>query len=88
MQTDVSLHTIQTNHFYGLLDYTKSFPDFSIPQRFLMASPKEAKEVLEKIENGLKDEKEILIYIHLPFCSSECAFCNAFPQKSSRDTQE
>jgi len=88
MQTDASLHTIQTNLFHGLLDYTKSFPDFSIPQRFLMVSPKEAKEVLEKIETSLKDEKEILVYIHLPFCSSECAFCNAFPQNSSRDIQE
>jgi oxygen-independent coproporphyrinogen-3 oxidase len=44
--------------------------------------------LLEEIRNSLKNEKEILIYIHLPFCSSECVFCNAFPQKSSRDIQE
>jgi oxygen-independent coproporphyrinogen-3 oxidase len=88
METNDSLRTIRTNLFYGLLDYTKSFPDFSIPQRFMMVSPKEEKDLLKEIENSLKGEKEILLYVHLPFCSSECVFCNAFPQKFSSDTQE
>jgi oxygen-independent coproporphyrinogen-3 oxidase len=88
METDASLQTIKTNLFYGLLDYTKSFPDFSIPQRFLMVSPREGKEVLSQIEKSLNGEKDILVYIHLPFCSSECVFCNAFPQKSSGNIQD
>jgi len=88
MEAEPSLHSIRRNLFYGLLDYTKSFPDFSIPQRFMMVSAKEGRGLLEEIRTSLKNEKEILIYIHLPFCSSECVFCNAFPQKSSRDIQE
>jgi len=88
MEAETSLHSIRTNIFYGLLDYTKSFPDFSIPQKFMMVSPKEGRGLLEEIGNTLKDEKEILIYVHLPFCSSECVFCNAFPQKSGREIQE
>jgi oxygen-independent coproporphyrinogen-3 oxidase len=87
MNTEHFLHTIQTRLFHGLLDYTKSFPDFSIPQRFSMASPREGKEVLGKIENSLRQEKDILVYVHLPFCSSECVFCNAFPQRTNRDIQ-
>jgi oxygen-independent coproporphyrinogen-3 oxidase len=88
MREDTRLHAIRTNLFYGLLDYTKSFPDFSIPQKFLMASPREGKELLERISSSLRDEREILLYVHLPFCVSECVFCNAFPQKASQDTQE
>lgn len=88
MSTDIRLGTIRTKLFYGLLDYTKSFPDFCIPQEFLMASPKEGKGLLENINHSLKEEPEILLYIHLPFCFSECVFCNAFPQKASRDLQE
>jgi oxygen-independent coproporphyrinogen-3 oxidase len=88
METNDSLRAIRTHLFYGLLDYTKSFPDFSIPQRFMMVSPREGKDLLKEIGNSLKGEKEILLYVHLPFCSSECVFCNAFPQKSSREIQE
>jgi oxygen-independent coproporphyrinogen-3 oxidase len=88
METDASLQTIKAKLFHGLLDYTKSFPDFSIPQRFSMVSPREGKEVLNQIEQSLNGQEEILVYIHLPFCSSECVFCNAFPQKSSKDIQD
>lgn len=88
MKTETSLHRIRTNLFYGLLSYTKSFPDFSIPQRFTMASPKEGGEILKRLTKGLNDEKEILLYVHLPFCSSECVFCNAFPQKSNKEIQD
>lgn len=88
METNDSLRSIRANLFYGLLDYTKSFPDFSIPQRFMVASPREGKGILEEIGSSLKGEDEILLYVHLPFCSSECVFCNAFPQKSNRENQE
>jgi len=87
MGLDTRLDSIRENLFYGLLDYTKSFPDFSIPQRFSMASPREATGFLDHIKTSLRDENEILIYIHLPFCRSECVFCNAFPKKASQRTQ-
>jgi len=70
-----------------LLDYTKSFPDFCIPQRFSMASPKEGSRLLEEIDSSLRQEERILLYVHLPFCCSECVFCNSFPQKANRDAQ-
>jgi oxygen-independent coproporphyrinogen-3 oxidase len=88
MRRDPRLDDIRRKLFYGLLDYTKSFPDFCIPQRFSMASPKEAGRLLEEIDSSLSREKQILLYVHLPFCCSECVFCNAFPQKASRNAQE
>jgi len=88
MGTDDPLHIIRANLFYGLLDYTKSFPDFSIPQRFEMVSPREGKALLAKLNRSLMGEEKLLLYVHLPFCSSECVFCNAFPQKSNVDIQK
>ena len=88
MGTDDALHTIRANLFYGLLNYTKSFPDFSIPQRFEMVSPREGKALLGELNQSLTGEEKLLIYVHLPFCSSECVFCNAFPQKSNEDIQK
>ena len=88
MQNKTLLDAIRTNLFYGLSDYTKSFPDFSIPQRFLLSSPREGNALLQDISSSLKGEKEILLYVHLPFCFSECVFCNAFPQKSSQGVQD
>ena len=88
MRNEALLNTIRTKLFYGLSDYTKSFPDFSIPQRFRLASPKEGNALLQDIRSSLRDEKEILLYVHLPFCFSECLFCNAFPRKSSQSIQK
>jgi oxygen-independent coproporphyrinogen-3 oxidase len=88
MRRDLLLNDIRLKLFYGLLDYTKSFPDFCVPQRFSMASPKEGGRLLEEIGSSLSEEKQVLLYVHLPFCSSECVFCNAFPQKASRNVQE
>ena len=88
MRSDPILDDIRRNLFYGLLDYTKSFPDFCITQRFSTASPKEGRRLLEEIDSSLGEERQILLYVHLPFCSSECVFCNAFPQKASRRVQE
>ena len=87
MRDDAHLETIRTKLFHGLLDYTKSFPDFSIPQRFSLARPNETPGLLERIRASLTEEKEILLYIHLPFCFSECVFCNAFPHKLDQDLQ-
>jgi coproporphyrinogen III oxidase-like Fe-S oxidoreductase len=87
MQANERLQTIRAGLFYGLLDYTKSFPDFSIPQRFESVSPREGKRLLGELNGSLEGENRILLYVHLPFCSSECVFCNAFPQKSNADIQ-
>lgn len=88
MRSDQSLDDIRRNLFYGLLDYTKSFPDFCIPQRFSTVSPREGRRLLEEIDSSLGDESQILLYVHFPFCSSECVFCNASPQRASRGVQE
>ncbi len=88
MRMDPRLDAIRLKLFYGLLDYTKSFPDFCIPQRFSLASPKEAGRLVEEIASSLSGAKQILLYVHLPFCCSKCVFCNAFPQKASRSLQE
>ena len=88
MEADDRLHSIRTNFFCGLLDYTKSFPDFAIAQRFELARPSEGKALLEELDRSLTGEAKLLIYVHLPFCSSECVFCNAFPLKSNADVQQ
>jgi oxygen-independent coproporphyrinogen-3 oxidase len=88
MRRDELLDDVRRKLFYGLLDYTKSFPDFCIPQRFSTASPKEAGRLLEDVGSSLSGERQLLLYVHLPFCSSECVFCNAFPRKASRSLQE
>ncbi len=87
MVRDLRLNDIKMKLFYGLLDYTKSFPDFCIPQRFSPASPREGHGLLEAIDSSLREQEQILLYVHLPFCSSECVFCNAFPRKADRDAQ-
>ena len=88
MQDNAHLDIIRERLFYGLSGYTKSFPDFSIRQKFVMASPRQAQGLLDDIGVSLSEEGEILLYVHLPFCSSECVFCNAFPNKIDRDIQD
>ncbi len=87
MKTDASLSAIRTRLFHGLLSYTKSFPDFSISQRFTMAGPRQGNALLETTRDDLLGNEHILIYVHFPFCSSECVFCNSFPQKSNTNIQ-
>lgn len=88
MQDNARLDTIRERLFHGLSGYTKSFPDFSIRQKFVMTSPRQAQRLLDDIGVSLSEEEEILLYVHLPFCSSECVFCNAFPNKVNRDIQD
>ena len=88
MEKDNNPNMIRDNLFCGLLDYTKSFPDFSIPQKFLLASPKKGEEFLKNMSDSLIEEKDILIYVHLPFCFSECVFCNAYPHKTNKIIQD
>ncbi|PRQ04248.1 Oxygen-independent coproporphyrinogen-III oxidase 1 [Enhygromyxa salina] len=77
------LETIRTKLFYGLSRYTKSFPDFSISQKFEMASPRRGDELLREIEASVAREQEYMLYIHLPFCHLECTFCNTAPRKTN-----
>jgi len=88
MDADTPLDSIRTKLFYGLLDYTKSFPDFSIAQHFKMVGANERGELIRNISDDLDGGNNLLIYIHLPFCSSECVFCNSYPQKTNTDIQD
>jgi oxygen-independent coproporphyrinogen-3 oxidase len=81
------LERIRSRLFYGLSKYTKSFPDFSINEKFEMVSPRRSNEMFDEIKKSLADDDEYLLYIHLPFCHLECTFCNAAPRKTNGDQQ-
>jgi coproporphyrinogen III oxidase-like Fe-S oxidoreductase len=87
MKRNKTLDIIREKLFYGSADYTKSQPDLFTPHRFKMLAPSQVDGFLEKVKESLKEE-EILVYVHLPFCLSECLFCNSFPHKIDRDAQE
>jgi oxygen-independent coproporphyrinogen-3 oxidase len=87
MTTDKILDVIKDKLFYGSADYTKSQPDLFLPHRFRWIAPSEAARFLEDVRQSLT-EKEILIYVHLPFCFSECLFCNSFPHKMDNALQQ
>ncbi|MEK6581919.1 MAG: hypothetical protein AABZ25_05980, partial [Nitrospirota bacterium] len=72
------LSVIRNELFYGSADYTKSQPDLFIPHRFKILAPSQVDIFLEKVKESLIEEEEILVYVHLPFCFSECLFCNSF----------
>jgi coproporphyrinogen III oxidase-like Fe-S oxidoreductase len=80
------LNVIRNRLFYGSSDYTKNQPDLFIPHRFKILAPSQADSFLEKVKESLTEE-EILLYVHLPFCFSECLFCNSFPHKADREAQ-
>jgi oxygen-independent coproporphyrinogen III oxidase len=87
MEENEILNLIRNKLFYGSADYTKSQPDLFIPHRFKMLAPSQVDGFLEKVKESLI-EKEILLYVHLPFCFSECLFCNSFPHKTDKKAQE
>lgn len=78
MAQDAILSGIRNELFYGSSDYTKNQPDLFVPHRFRMLAPSQVKGYLQTLQQGLPEE-EILLYVHLPFCFSECLFCNSFP---------
>src|SRR6185369_4651187 len=86
MEQDKILQNIREELFYGATDYTKNQPDLFVPHRFRMLAPSQVNQYLQKLEQGLP-EKEILIYVHLPFCFSECLFCNSFPLPADASLQ-
>lgn len=87
MESKEVLAIIRNKLFYGSADYTKNQPDLFIPHRFKILAPSQVGGFLEKVKEGLSVEQELLLYVHLPFCFSECLFCNSFPHKVDRETQ-
>jgi oxygen-independent coproporphyrinogen III oxidase len=87
MDENQTLGVIRNNLFYGSTDYTKSQPDLFTPHKFKMIAPSRTDAFLETVKDSLADEEEILLYVHLPFCFSECLFCNSFPYKADREAQ-
>ncbi|MBM4243716.1 MAG: radical SAM protein [Deltaproteobacteria bacterium] len=87
IHSDPTLRKIRDGLFHGLRDYTKSFPDFSIPQKFEMARPSEGHALLARMNESLRDDDEMLLYVHLPFCYHECVFCNTAPRRANREGQ-
>ncbi|MFC1889402.1 coproporphyrinogen-III oxidase family protein [Thermodesulfobacteriota bacterium] len=88
MKADEHLEIIRRNLFYGLIEYTKSLPDLFIPHRFSMVGPSKGKKLLDTVVDAVKGEEELLLYFHLPFCFSECTFCNSFPHETDREVQD
>jgi len=86
MEQDKILRNIREELFYGATDYTKNQPDLFVPHRFRMLAPSQVNQYLQALEQGLP-EKELLIYVHLPFCFSECLFCNSFPLPADANLQ-
>ena len=82
------LGKIKNNFFQGSLDYTKNQPDFFLPHKYKPVSPSIVQTFLDDFKKSIINDKKILIYIHLPFCFSECVFCNSFPHKTDKQQQE
>ena len=87
MKEEEILNVIRNKLFYGSADYTKNQPDLFIQHRFKMLAPSQIDSFIEKLKESLIEE-EILLYVHLPFCFSECLFCNSFPHKADREVQQ
>jgi oxygen-independent coproporphyrinogen III oxidase len=81
------LQIIKDNLFYGSTDYTKSQPDLFTPHKFRMIAPSKTGEFLETAKESLSGEDELLLYCHMPFCFSECLFCNSFPYRTDKNAQ-
>ena len=87
METEPTLEIIRRELFHGAVDYTKNQPDLYLPHRFRLIPPSQADRFLEELRASLV-EHEILVYVHFPFCFSECRFCNSFPHNVNRDLQK
>lgn len=87
MKYDETLVKIRDELFYGSSDYTKNQPDLFVPHRFQMLAPSQVGAYLESLKGALPEE-EILLYVHLPFCFSECLFCNSFPLGADSKVQD
>jgi oxygen-independent coproporphyrinogen-3 oxidase len=87
MELTSTLRKIRNELFYGSSNYTKNQPDLFVPHHFKMLAPSQVVSFAETLKENI-EEKEILLYFHLPFCFSECLFCNSFPLKVDKDIQQ
>jgi oxygen-independent coproporphyrinogen-3 oxidase len=87
MNLTPSLAKLRNHLFYGSSSYTKNQPDLFVPHHFQMLSARSVTSFIETIKQSM-DETEILLYCHLPFCVSECLFCNSFPMKAEAKAQQ
>jgi len=87
MRNDEVLKIIRENLFYGSADYTKNQPDLFMPHKFRMLAPSQMDSFVTTLRESLP-ESEVLIYVHFPFCFSECLFCNSFPHKVDQAIQQ
>jgi len=81
------LNNIRQNLFYGSTDYTKNQPDLFVPHKFRMLAPSQMDGFVAQLREALPEE-EVLIYVHFPFCFSECRFCNSFPHPVDQGIQQ
>ncbi len=88
MERNETLHRIRNGLFYGSTEYTKNQPDLFIPHRFRLLAPSQVDGFVDQVRGSIQDEDEILVYVHLPFCFTECLFCNSFPHKADREQQQ
>ena len=88
MELTPALGKIRKELFYGSSNYTKNQPDLFVPHHFKMLAPSQIDPFIEKLKESIRDDSEILLYFHLPFCFSECLFCNSFPLKVDRQVQQ
>lgn len=87
MEISATLSKIRKELFYGSSNYTKNQPDLFVPHHFKMLAPSQTGSFIDSLKEAVSGEKEILLYFHLPFCFSECLFCNSFPLKVDRQIQ-
>jgi oxygen-independent coproporphyrinogen-3 oxidase len=88
MELTATLSKIRKELFYGSSNYTKNQPDLFVPHHFRMLAPSQVDVFVETLKENIKEEDEILLYVHLPFCFSECLFCNSFPLKVDKEVQQ
>jgi oxygen-independent coproporphyrinogen-3 oxidase len=86
MEQAAILAGIRNELFYGSSAYTKNQPDLFVPHRFRMLAPSQVRDYLQTLRQSLPEE-ELLLYVHLPFCFSECLFCNSFPLAADQQLQ-
>ncbi len=84
---NATLTKIRQDLFHDPGDYTKNQPDLFIPHRFRPLPPSQVSGFLEQLRDSIPGE-DILLYVHLPFCFSECLFCNSFPYPANKAVQD
>jgi len=87
MSNNEVLDIIRRNLFYGSADYTKNQPDLFMPHKFRMLAPSQMDDFADDLKASLP-ESEVLLYVHFPFCFSECLFCNSFPHPANQAVQQ